>query len=105
MSEHERILREASKRAVTIDDTIRLFIGVDDAVIEAEIDKALRRGSTVTEGGVSRWIETFEVIDTTKSGADCFTWRGDKVLAEKVLLTKIKGEVTRKVIGTTFVNP
>jgi hypothetical protein len=74
--------------------------------LDAEIDRALNRGATVTENGVSRWIDDFHVMNKGKTGSELYVWRGDKVRIERVLMTKdAKGNVTRKSLGFKWGEP
>jgi hypothetical protein len=87
-------------RKVMCGDT--LVIG-SPAEVELEVKKALRRGVTVTENGVSRWISHNVIHDHTKSGSAAYTWRGDKVKHEKVLVTKGKdGQIKTQTLGFCF---
>ena len=79
-----------------------LVIGTP-AKVEIEVKKALRRGETVMENGVSRWISHNVVFDPTKSGSAVYIWRGDKVKHEKVLCTKGEdGKITTQTLGFCF---
>jgi hypothetical protein len=81
-----------------------LVIGTP-AEVEVEVKKALRRGESVTENGVSRWISHQVVFKSGKSGSDAYVWdkTGNKVKHEKVLCTKTQdGRITTETIGFCF---
>ena len=95
-------LIEAIRKARKAQCGETLVIGTD-AEVEKHIQKALRRGETVMENGVSRWISHNVVFDPSKSCSDAYTWRGDKVKHEKVLCTKTQdGRITTETIGFCF---
>jgi hypothetical protein len=71
--------------------------------VEIEAKKALRRGETVMENGVSQWISHQVVFKPDKPGSYAFTWRGNKVKHEKMLCTKTQdGRITTETIGFCF---
>ncbi len=79
-----------------------LYVG-NTAHVEPRIKRALRRGATVIENGVSQWISHNVIFDANKSGSAAYTWRGDKVKHEKVLCTKDRdGKITMKTIGFCY---
>lgn len=81
-----------------------LVIGTD-AEVEKFVKKALRRGETVTENGVSRWVSHNVVFESDKPGSHAYVWdkSGNKVKHEKVLCTKGKdGKITMKTVGFCF---
>jgi len=97
--------------------TQNIFIGAkgpDDEeqaemIISDKVQKALKAGHQVTlEDGRKQWIEALQVIDTTKTGSDAYTWdrSGDKVLHERILFTlHVDKTTTRQVLGTSYRNP
>lgn len=88
------------KRIVQIDDTRYVFTGADPlGVVDAKIKRALATGGTVTEDGISNWIEDLPLIDYTKPGLVPIT-RGQKAKCERVHFTKMPdGRVTRNSLG------
>lgn len=97
-------LVEAIRKARKVQVGNVLYIG-NDAEINAAIRRGLARGDTVVENGVSQWIEVNEVYDQTKAGSAAYTWRGDKVKCERVLMVKLAdGTVHRGFLGYTWRN-
>lgn len=99
----KKLLADAPKRFVQIDDRLHIFVGADTAgKIERTIKRALADGKTIIENGTSQWIEFWPVRDNTKSGTDAYTWQkgGNNVRTEKILFTKNpQNEVTKKSMG------
>lgn len=61
-----------------------------DALVKRIAAKAMRDGCSVRyPDGTTRWIETREVVDTTKSGSAAYTWAkdGNRVLCARRLHT------------------
>jgi len=98
------LLIEAIRKARKVMCGETLVIGTHEEV-EAYVKKALRRGETVTENGVSQWISNNVVFESDKPGSHAYVWdkTGNKVKHEKVLCTKGKdGKITMKTIGFCF---
>jgi len=105
-----KFFADAPKRSVQIGETLHLFVGSGDAFtakIEATIKRALESGKTVTENGVSRWIEKHEFINTRASvPSERYRWHadGNRVKAAKFLVTRqADGSVRKKRIGIGWV--
>lgn len=100
----KQMLAAAKKRVIRTDDTLRIMIGEDDAKVESTIKAALGRGETVTEGGVTRWIECLPLYDTSKTGTARYTWHrdGNRVKCERMLFTKTGGSVTKERLGLVW---
>jgi hypothetical protein len=105
--QHEALkdkLIEAFRTARKIMCGSTLIIG-SPAEVEVYAKKALRRGETVTENGISQWISNNVVFESDKPGSHAYVWdkTGNKVKHEKVLVTKDReGKITAKTIGFCF---
>lgn len=90
-------------RKVRIGD--KLVIG-NTAEVDPLIKKALNRGQTVSEDGVTCHIEWCARIDTTKSASAQYTWddSGNRVKADKILVIITGSNVTRKILATAFIS-
>ena len=101
------LLAEAPSRMVRIGDTMHIQIGsgVGETAIDKTIKFALSRGETVTERGVSRWMEVVEDVLPGKSGSSAYVWHtdGNRVRATKFEVTKVGGKVTRREIRKVWV--
>jgi hypothetical protein len=103
-----QILRDADKDAVTIGDTLQVYVGTDavNTSMPADIRKGLNRGDVVKfSDGTKQFIDIDMIIDTSKTGSDAFTWNaaGDKVKHNRVLVTIDKdGNRSTKVLGSVF---
>jgi len=98
----KEILLKAPKRFVQIDDTLHVFIGEDaKGLVDKQVNRALKRGQTVTENGVSRWIESIVIFNAAKEASARYIWHsdGNRVKAEKFLFTKQGGKVNREKLG------
>jgi hypothetical protein len=100
-----KILDQAPKRVVQIENKLYVFIGMN-AKADAAIKKAIASGKTVVEDGVTRWLEVCPVMDTTKEGSDAYTWKdGNTLKVELILFTKqANGEVTKVSRGFVWRN-
>lgn len=98
MTPRERLLKAfRAARKVVIGST--LFVGTDEEV-ERRIKRALSRGETVKENGITRWVEEHQVHDKTKTGSAAYTWKGDKVRVERFMVTRLpSGTLSRARIG------
>jgi hypothetical protein len=96
-----KAFREARK--VRIGGT--LYVG-NDAEVEPRVRRALAAGQTVTEGGMSSWVDEIQVFDPAKSGSAAYTWSGDQVRVERFLVTKVlkTSAITRRHIGFAWRN-
>lgn len=97
----------AHKRTVRIDDELRIWMGSAEELrvmapdIRRVIDKALAAGKSVTEDGITQWIEERDEFDPTKEGSARWTWHadGDRVRMLRTLVTKgPEGEPTRQAL-------
>ncbi len=94
---------KTSIRRVRIGNVLHIYaasgapeIGKFDKELAGRISSGLAKGLTVEENGVSSWYDDREIVDTTKTGSAVYTWRGDKVKCERVLVQKAKdGKITR----------
>lgn len=103
------------KRVVTIGDTAHVSIGQPEemaaanAKMDAMIKKALDRGQTVTENGVSQWIEKIAFFNPRPTlASERYRWHadGNRVKAAKYLVTKrADGSIRKKRIGFGWVTP
>lgn len=94
-------------RLIQVGSNLNVIVGATtnetNTLAAKVVARAHASGESAIENGVTTWVEFNEIVDTTKSGSDVYTWRGDKVKCNKVLVTKdANGDVTRKVIGTTW---
>lgn len=101
LEELKKMLAEAPKRCVQIDDQPHIFIGCNDKA-EKKIAWALSHGKTVTEGDTSVWVEWWPVRDNAKAGSGAYIWHkdNDQVRCEKILFTRNNktNEVERKTL-------
>ena len=102
----KNLLASYPRRTVQIGGTVFISIGASTfAALDAKIMRALRRGETVIENGITKWVEFFAVRDNTKDGTDAYTWHrdGNRVKVEKVLITKTHdNSITREHIGFSW---
>jgi hypothetical protein len=108
-SKMNAIFRTAVQRAIKVGDTLHIVIGDTmagvETIIEEKVKKALASGQTVVQDGVTTWVDYIEVVDRTKSGSDVYTWKGDKVKVEKMIVTKSRdGSITRTSAGFSWRN-
>jgi hypothetical protein len=72
--------------------------------IVKQAERGLRSGATVHwEDGTIEWWEFNHRVDTSQSGSAQYTWKGDKVLADFVKVTRDRSGTVKKSAGTRFV--
>jgi|DEB3_MinimDraft_2_1074329.scaffolds.fasta_scaffold56110_2 hypothetical protein len=102
------LLAGATSRVVRIGDTMHVQIGsgVGEDAIERTINSALRRGKTVTERGISRWMEDVEDVDATQSGSSAYIWHadGNRVRGTRFEVTKTSGGLSRRKICKVWIS-
>jgi hypothetical protein len=83
----QEVLAKLPARVVQVDSRLYVFIGEDSfGKADAMIEKALKAGKSIYEGGTRKWIEHFPVMDFRREGSARYTWRdGDTVRVERVL--------------------
>jgi hypothetical protein len=90
-------------RKLHIGDT--LFITSPELAPE-QIRDALEHGKTVTENGVSQWINENEMIVPGQTGSAVYVWKGDKIKVERQLVVKdADGNITRTSLGFAWRKP
>lgn len=106
--EAQEIFAGAQKRCVQLGNTLRVWLGTPEEIAQAEpevqkeISRALARGLTVVEDGVSRWMRTQEVPGLGYEGSDRYIWHpdGEKIRVERFIVTKqADGTMSERSIG------
>ena len=83
---------------ITICETLHI---ISPELADGLVKKALASGKTVTENGISQWVEECEVTNPGQSGSGVY-----KVKVDVMLVTRSKdGNVTKLHKGTKLRNP
>jgi hypothetical protein len=104
----QQIIADADKAAVTIGDTLSIYVGTDavNSKMPADIQKGLNRGDVVKfADGSKQFIDTDVVVDLSKSGSAMYTWNKDdtRVKHDRVLVTiDADGNRSTKKIGSVY---
>ncbi len=97
---------------VRLGDKLHVFIGTsgDSQQLDAwlgQLRKSLKPNGDglVFADGHREWIADREITDTSKSGSAVYTWKGDKVLAERCYFTsQPDGSIERRVLKQVWVS-
>lgn len=104
----QQIIADADKDAVTIGDTLSIYVGTDavNKKMPADIKRGLNRGDLVKfMDGSKQFIDTDVVIDLSKSGSAMYTWdkTDTRVKHDRVLVTiDADGNRSTKKIGSVY---
>lgn len=101
------LFTNAPKRLVKIGGVLHVHVGADTfAALDKKIEAALAKGGAVTENGITRWVDVVIIFNRLgETPSDRYIWHGDgeRVKAERWLVTKTADGGSRKLIGTTWV--
>ena len=90
----------AACRKITICETLHI---VSPELADELVSKALKAGKTITENGISQWVEESEIINPGQFGSALYTWKGDKIKVDVALVTRTAdGTVTKLHKGTAW---
>lgn len=93
----------AACRKITIGETLHI---VSPELADELVRKALAAGKTVTENGISRWIEECHVVNPGQTGSAVYVWKGDKIKVDVVLVTRAAdGTIIKLPKGSAWRHP
>ena len=79
-------MKKSRVRSCKIGTTLYQIIG-DDKGCKKEVKRLLNLGGVIIEGNTKMWINVSIVHDPTKEGSNQYTWKGDKVAHDRILVT------------------
>jgi len=91
---------------VKLEDILYIYDEGSKEEAEKQIDAHMKRtgASRTNPDGSITWYSDEMNVDTTKSGSAAFTWRGDKVLYTRFLMTVKNGVLAKKQVKRLYKN-
>lgn len=106
-----KVITSANKRMVQVNDKVHVYVYSDaeEAEMLAKVDLLIRHslnnGKTVKQGDTEQWIEKVAQYNTDETASACFKWHadGNRVRADRIMVTKTPTGIVREKIGECWV--